>query len=143
MATLQEFLKEYQTLKSPESRVHCFEKFAQYILASSWLKLSSRFKHSASLRCIEVLQSIMLEELLSAITESDGDAIPSRTRDLPLCMEILSLTSVDVQFLVGLLCERGVQVDPSYKFDALIKVFRQLAEFDQVKDPNKAQYPQV
>jgi hypothetical protein len=146
MATLQEFLKEYQMLKSSELRVHYFEQFARYILASSWPKLSSRFKHSASLRCIEVLRSITPEELLSAITWLVGREIPSRTRDLPLCMEILSLTSVDVQFLVGLLREKGVQVDPGYNFNALIKVFRQLAEFDQMKDQmkqNTAQYPQV
>jgi hypothetical protein len=80
----------------------------------------------------------MPEQLLSAIAEPDSGATPTR-RDHPLCMEILSLTQVDVQFLVSLLYKKGV-ASSSHKFNALIKVFRQLAEFDQMQNQNRTQY---
>jgi hypothetical protein len=58
-------------------------------------------------------------------------------------MEILLLTDVDLKFLASLLCDKGVPVGSVYKFDALIKVFRQLADFDHLQDQNSAQYPHV
>jgi hypothetical protein len=55
--------------------------------------------------------------------------------------KILSLTDIDIRCLVSLLCQNGVLVD--HKFDALIDVFRQLAEFDQIQDQDRMQYPHV